>query len=520
VYRPAPQAEIQMLPPALSDLIPEKDICSVISAFVDALPRAAVEDKFPHTVGAPPLHPRLMLKVLLHAYAQGLRSSRKIARACLFDITFRWLSCGQQPSHNTVNRFRSEYLRDALPSTLAAMAEMLIEQKYIGAQEYFVDGTIIDADANKHSHVWRKNIARYKQRIQERAREILAEAAAVDAEEDAQRGGRDLPASGDGASIAAVDIRAAAKKWSDSDDARREKASKALEKEAEKMEKYEAQEATLGERNSYSKTDEDATFMRTKDDLLRPAYNVQAGVQDDFVTGVSVSQNANDGTAFLPHLEARRETGLPDPPRIVADSIYGTEENYAHLEQAGIDSYLQYPSWHREQTGQLRPYEKAAFAFDSERDQFVCSQGKALVFIEEQNQTTKSGYKKVLRIYECQDCSACPVKSDCAKGAGNRRIQHSLELARHQSETRARLLTPEGAALRKKRGWQIETVWAHLKRNLNFRRFSLRGLGKATVEMYWLSLSHNLTLLAKRAATASHTGGGGPSGQLGWGQTG
>lgn len=294
MYRPAPQAEIQMLPPALSDLIPEKDICRVISAFVDALPAA-----------------------------------------------------------------------------LAAMAEMLIEQKYIQAQEYFVDGTIVDADANKHSHVWRKNIARYKQQVQERAREILDEAAAVDAEEDAQRGGRDLPASGDGASIAAVDIRAAAKKWSDSDDARRKKASKALTKEAVKLERYEAQEATLGERNSYSKTDEDATFMRTKDDLLRPAYNVQAGVQDDFVTGVSVSQNANDG-----------------------------------------------------------------------------------------------------------------------------------------------------AALRKKRGWQIETVWGCLKRNLNFRRFSLRGLGKATVEIYWLSLSHNLTLLAKRAATASHTGGGGPSGRLGWSQTG
>jgi len=500
MYRPAPQAQILLLPPAIGDLIPEKDLCRVIHRFIDALPRCAVEDKFPHTVGAPPFHPRLMLKILLYAYAQGLRSSRKIARACTRDIAFLWLACLEKPSHHTVNRFRSEYFADALPAVLAEMAEMLLKKKYIRSEEYFVDGTILEANANKNTHVWRKNAARYKQHVQERAREILVEAAQADAEEDARLGGRDLPEMGDGMELDAAEIRAAAQKLSVSGDAQQRKSAAELTKEAVKMEKDEAQEKTLGARNSYSKTDSDATFLRTKDDLLRPAYNAQAGVQDGYITGASVGQNANDASELIPHLESRRAAGLPDPPAVVADSIYGTEENYAHLEQHSVVSYLKYPSWHREQSGHLKPYEKASFARDEERDRFVCPRGKVLEFTEEQQQTTKSGYVKTLRFYECRDCTTCPVKSDCTQSAGNRRIQHSLELARQQAATRERLLTPEGATLCKKRGWQIETVWAHFKRNLGFRRFSVRGLEKVRAEMHWMSLGYNLRRLTNAAS--------------------
>jgi len=212
----------------------------------------------------------MMLKIILYGYTQRLYSCRKIAAAVLRDVHFMWLAGGNHPSFNTVNRFRGDYFREILPAIFAALAQLLLENRIIRTQDYFVDGTILDADANKNSHVWRKNVARFKQRVQERAVEILAEADAVNAAEDSQYGEADLPERTAGAQLSAAEIRQAAQGLLQSEDASRQKAGRKLEKEAEKLSGYEEQEKTLGARNSFSKTDPDATFMRTKDDLLRP----------------------------------------------------------------------------------------------------------------------------------------------------------------------------------------------------------------------------------------------------------
>jgi len=500
-YRPVEQDQPTFLPPALGDLIPENDLCRVVDAFVDSLSRAVVEDKFRRHVGNLPHHPRVMLKIILYAYTQRLYSCRKIAAATTRDVHFMWLAGGNHPSFNTVNRFRGDYLREILPAAFAALAQLLLEKRIIRTQDYFVDGTILDADANKNSHVWRKNVARFKQRVQERAAEILAEADAVNVAEDALYGAADLPEKTAGAHLSAAEIREAAQKLSASDDARQQKSGASLTKEAVKLERYEAQEKTLGTRNSYSKTDPDATFMRTKDDLLRPAYNPMPGVQDGFITGVSVGQNPNDAVGFIAHMEARDALGLPPPPTVTGDSIFGTEENYAYLEQKQIGNYLKYPSWLREQRGQLKPYEKAAFVYDEVRDVFTCPQGKTLAFVEEKQTTTESGYAKAVRVYECGACADCPVKSDCTSSAGGRRVQDSAELNRYRCQARENLSSAAGVQLRKRRSSEVETVFGHLKRNGGFRRFSLRGLPKVRLEFTWQALGYNLTRLVGRLKT-------------------
>jgi hypothetical protein len=301
--------------------------------------------------------------------------------------------------------------------------------------------------------------------------------------------------------MSAEQIEEAARALGQSEDPAKRKAAKALEQEAAKMRKYEAQEAILSGRNSYSKTDPEATFMRTKDDRLAAAYNVQAGTQDGFITGVSVGQNGNDASGFIAHMEGRKEVGLPLPPTVTGDAVYGTEENYAYLTQAGVESYLKYPAWYRESTGKLRPYEKASFLYDESQDLFLCPQQRRLVFVEEREIQTASGYVKRERAYACESCSGCPVKEACTKSSGNRQVRHSHALWRYQRAARERLSTDKGVELRKRRGPQIETVFGHIKHNMGIRRFHLRGLRKVTTEWIWIALSYNFTRMM--AATPS-----------------
>jgi transposase len=497
-YRNSSQNQLLLLPPSLDELIGEKDLCRVVSAFVDALPRARIEEKFPHIQGAPPYHPRLMLKVILYAYTQKVYSCRRIAQAAERDIHFMWLAAMQRPAFATVNRFRGEYLSGIVEEVFTALAAMLLEQGYIRAEEYFVDGTVMEADAGRHTHVWRKNTERFKRRVQERAREILDEVERVNREEDAAYGAGDLPEKGEASRLSADAIRKAAQSLGASEKPSDRKAAKSLEKEAANLAKYEEQEEKLGSRNSYSKTDPDATFMRDKKGQLVAGYNVQAGTQDGFVTGVSVAQNPNDAACLIAHLEQREEMGLAPVPALVADAIYGTEENYAHLEKEEIESYAKYPSWSRETQGKLKPYEKASFAYDETQDTFTCPQGRRLAFVEEKQETTRSGYVKTERVYECETCAGCEAKSDCTKGQGNRRVQHSPALARYQRETRERLASAKGDALRRRRAPEIETVFAHIKHNMGVRRFRLLSLRKVATETFWIVLGYNFTRLMGR----------------------
>ena len=151
---------------------------------------------------------------------------------------------------------------------------------------------------------------------------------------------------------------------------------KKLRKEGEKLRGYEQQEKQLQGRNSYSKTDPDATFMRMKNGQLRGAYNLQIGTENGFILGYSLSQTPNDAASLSAHLEARkRQRWSKSPENLIADAGYGTEENYDLLQEKKIEAYVKYPSWYREMTGKLRPFEKAAFEYDEKSDEFICPAG-------------------------------------------------------------------------------------------------------------------------------------------------
>jgi len=453
--------------------------------------------------GAPSYHPKMMLKVILYSYSSQIYSCRQIAKAVRQDVTFMWLAGMQQPNFNTINRFRSEYFREILESVFSELLDFLHQKGYVSFSDFFVDGTKLEADAGRYTHVWKKNTQRYKAAVQQRIKQLFVDIDQLNADEDKKYGDADLPERGESADITSQEIQDAAQQLSDQLTAINDKKNrrtiqskvKKLNKESEKLAKYEQQERILDGRNSYSKTDTDATFMRMKDDQVRAAYNIQISTEYQFVTNYSTSQNAADSTTFGKHLEKIVNRGQKYiPENYMGDSAYGNEENYTLLEKNDIANYLKYNTFHHEQkkNKQDRQFHHDNFKYNESEDSFLCPAGKRLIYRETVERKTKTGFISIVRIYECEDCSACPHKKQCTKAAGNRTIHYNPTLEQYKAQARDNLNSEYGIGLRKRRGTEVETPFGDLKHNRLVKRFHLRGLEKVDHELGLHCIAHNL----------------------------
>jgi hypothetical protein len=277
-----------------------------------------------------------------------------------------------------------------------------------------------------------------------------------------------------------------------------------------RLEKYEQQTETLDGRNSYSKTDPDASCMRMKEDRgaekpwPKPAYNVQLGTEGQFIVNYSVHNRAGDPACLIPHLDSlRAKLGGRLPKKIVADAAYGSEENYAYLAKHGAQNFLKYNTFyqdthHYRDPEVLRAHQFRAenFGYDPDTDQFICPNDQRLHFQYTSHYTTDNGYETDRRIYACQDCADCPLRSKCTKAKGNRQIRISFQLLEYRRQARANLTSPEGERLRAARSTEVETVFGHVKYNMGFRRFHLRGLEKVNTEWGLVSMAHNMQKMA------------------------
>ena len=512
-FREYSQDQGLVLPPYLDELIEEHHLVRVVNSVVDGLDMKLLSKPFKASFhqqgGSPPYHPGMMLKVIVYSYANGIRTCRKIAKQLRENIPYMWLSGMQQPDFRTINRYRSVYFKDILEEVFSSVIQFLLEKRLVEYKTVFVDGTKISADANKHKIVWDKNVQRYKNQLKERTRDLFKDIETLNEEEDKRYGSFDLPECGEQNDLSSEDIHGVAdslsearscdgkKSWTETDKQLR-KASRQLQKDGDKLAKYEEQERKLGSRNSYSKTDPDATAMRMKNDELRPGYNVQVVSENGFIVGASVSQNANDGTSFIPLMEEMDSALLPEPDEIVADAGYGHEEVYEYLEERNIDAFIKYPSYHAENSRESKyRFHYSRFTYDRIRDVFICPLGRQLYFIEEGETRNKSGFVVHQRKYQSSACSDCPYKSQCTNSTVGRTLTVNMNLRRHQQKARDNLEGVYGESLRKRRGYEIETVFGDWKHNLKFQRFQLRGLDKVRAELFFQSLAYNLRKIMK-----------------------
>jgi transposase len=493
-----------LLPPSLEEMISPNHPVRVVNQVVDNLNLDPVFEKY-EGGGCPAYHPRLMLKILIYGYVTNLYSSRKIEQALHENIHFMWLSGMSYPDHNTINRFRSDRLKDVLKEVFNQVVHLLIDHGHVTMKEAYVDGTKMEANAGRYTFVWGRMIKKHKEKIQQQLKELWAYAESVAKEEmennepvefdtiDAEKIKR---------TVNSIDQ---ALKGKDVDKEIKKKLNYAKREWPEKIERYDRQEKQIGtHRNSMSKTDPDATFMRMKEDhlknsQLKPSYNWQITTENQYILGYTLHQNAADTISLPEHLESIK-SGLGQYPEVlVGDAGYGSEENYEYLENNGVEAYLKFNYFEKEKTDKwkLDLSRQENLYYNQDKDCFYCPMGQVMKFIGQKQTTSDHGYIQTIRRYQAQNCSGCPIRGTCNKtNNSNRIIDVNMRLRYHRKLARDRLNSEKGKIYRSKRPVDVEPVFGMIKYNRNYRRFLLRGLEKVQIEAGLLSIAHNLKKMA------------------------
>ena len=512
-----------LMPASFEEVIEEKHLVRIVNEAIDKIDLRSLLARYKGG-GRSSYHPKMLLKVLVYAYTQKIYSSRKIGKVLRENIHFMWISGGNRPDFRTINAFRSSRLKPVIEEVFVEILGHLIESGHVKLENYFVDGSKVEANANKHKVVWAKRNENYRERVRKQIEGLLDQIDAENESEQERYGDNDLEELGEKSEeevnsdrlkerIEELNRRLREKSQEEGDRGGTKK--KVMRKLAmdclPRLERYEEQEQKLAGRRSYAKTDEDASCLRMKEDRgvenpwPKPAYNIQIGTEGQFIVGYSVHRQAGDTTCLIPHLEGLRRGLKRLPKRVVSDAGYGSEENYAYLEQHGIENYLKYNTFYQEthryrDPAILRKHQFRAenFGYDAENDQFICPGGKRLHFKDTSRHKTDNGYESERRNYECYDCEGCPLKVQCSQAKGNRKIRISLRLLEYRRRARENLTSAEGQRLRSARSTEVETVFGHLKHNMGFRRFHLRGLEKVKTEWGILSIAHNMQKLAAK----------------------
>jgi transposase len=499
------QNQTILLPYSFDDLIPEKHPVRVIDQVVDSLNIQPLLKAYSKE-GNPGYHPKMLLKVMLYGYMTNIYSSRKIELALRENINFMWLSSMTIVDHNTINRFRSDKLKDSFKEIFKQVVLMLANEGLITLKNIYTDGTKIEAQAGRYTFVWGNSIKTNKAKMLTQLEELWKYAQSIDNDDEPN------PEPTEFKEISKEVIQKTVAKI----DAKLSGNDKASSKAKAKLryiknnfvanlEKYEQQEAILGERNSYSKTDTEATFMRMKEDhmqngQLKPAYNAQISTENQIIVNYTLHQNPTDTKTLKPHLENYQQTygeqTFNELETITADAGYGSEENYDALEDKGITAYVKYNTFEKEQDKNYqkkhKTFSKENLYYNQEEDYYVCPMGQKMYKTHQSQKITEAGYKQNLSHYQAQNCQGCPLRSQCFKAKGNRSIERNHNLERHKQKTRELLLSETGIQKRKQRSADVEPVFAHLKHNNGFRRFSLKGIKKVELEFGLMAIAHNL----------------------------
>src|SRR5512138_447634 len=389
VFKDYAPNQILLLPPSLEEMIDPDHPVRVVNQVIDSLDLALLISKYKGG-GSSSYHPRLLLKVLIYGYLNNLYSSRKMEQAAKQNIHFMWLSGMSYPDHNTINRFRGDRLKGTLKEIFSQVVSLLTDSGVITIKEVYLDGTKIEANANRYTFVWGRNVANNKEKIKKQLKELWDYAESV-AREELESNEPDHFEKIDPESIQRT-IKQIDKALRDKpvDTKVRKKLNYARKHWPENLGRYQEQEKILGNRNSYSKTDPDATFMRMKEDhmlngQLKPGYNWQISTQNQYILGYTIHQTTNDTTTLQSHMESLKENLGKMPDTLVADAGYGSEENYEYLENNDVEAFVKYQYFHKEQSKKWKedPYRTENLLYDESDDSYSCPMGQKMNFIQE-----------------------------------------------------------------------------------------------------------------------------------------
>ena len=410
------------LPIDLDVLISEDDSVRLLSLMMEELDYKKLYEAYSPNGRNPAVPPKILFKILIYAYMNDIWSSRKIELACKIDINFMWLLQGfKAPDHNTIARFRTGRLEPILDDLFYQFIVKLYENNELELKNLFIDGTKIEANANKY---------------------------------------------------------------------------------LERQSKYDLYNSIFNGRNSFSKTDIDATFMHMKDDhmknaQLKPGYNIQIGVEGEYIVGVDISSERSDQLTFIPFLDKLGESLPAKYENIIADAGYESEENYVYLEENNQKSFIKPQNYENTKSKKFKNNigKRENMIYNEITDTYTCANNKELKFIATTTRKSKSGYISKAKVYECENCNDCPIKSKCTKAKGNKRIQVSPVFITKRKQSQDNITSEFGILARMNRSIQVEGAFGVIKENHNFRRFLTRGKKNVKVEFTLLALAYNLNKL-------------------------
>jgi len=493
----------------IGEMIPADDSVRLLSAVLERMDYSKLYAAYSR-MGRIEISPKRLFKILVYGYMNGIYSSRKLEQACQRDINFLYLlSREKAPDHATIARFRSERLTEVVDDLFTQLVRLLADTGELSLTNAFIDGTKLEANANRYSFVWKKATQKSEEKLQEKMKAQLPVLAA-------EFGLRFAV----GQKIKAKHLKKLRKRLKALQAERgivfvhgKGQRKTPLQRALEKVEGYLARQKqyddynhSFGERNSFSKMDRDATFMRMKEDhmkngQLKPGYNATVAVDAEYIIAAMISQERSDSQTFIPMLEKLKGLGYTKP---VADAGFESEENYTWCEEHGQTAFIKPANYDPRKTRKYKSDigRRENMPYDAKSDSYLCHMGRPIQAACEKKTRSKAGYAIVTTVYTCTECAGCPHKAQCIKGTSKKSLEErsknlyvSKTFLRQRQEMQVRIQSEEGILLRMNRSIQVEGAFGVLKQDMGFRRFLMRGSVKVQTEFLLLCMGYNLNKL-------------------------
>ncbi len=450
--------------------------------------------------------PKVLLKIVLFAFMINVRSTRKIEALCRNDIRFMYLSDEITPSHMTICNFINDYLLDSIENISNDIVSYIIKKQNIDISTIFIDGTKIEAFPNKYTWVWKNACITSRDRQFKHLKElfyninnacilepgICFEEKESYSIEELEKYSSIILSLIEKKEITFVYGRGHRKDILQRYYDRLGKIIKLLKDYAIKIDK-------CGEhRNSYSKTDVDATFMRMKTDYmgntsLLPAYNWQLVSSSELILFGLTSQYASDNKCFIPLMNKYKSIFGSYPKTPVADAGYGNLETYSFCKNNKIELFMKFASWEKETHNKKfheDPFRSVNFKIDEDGHP-ICPNGmKFYKLYEKPIKGNKD--KRTEEKYQCENCEGCPFRNQCHQPKNNRIISINRTLTSYHKEVIDNLASERGIELRCTRSYMAEGAFGVIKQDYNYRRISRISLKKVNLELYLIIIGFNL----------------------------
>ncbi len=488
------------------------DIADPVYTFCEVMDHIDLSEYFAEKgcrTGRPRCDKQKLLKVILFAFMEhGISSLRDLEKLCRTDIRYMYLLDGMKaPSFATFGNFIRNELTSSAEKIFSDINNYIFKKDHVDLEHAYIDGTKIEANANRYTWVWKKSCMTNRNKVfekisllidsmnetalgflgvklekrEEYAVEYVKEILAVYADTVGLDSSAFASGSGHRKSIL-------------------QRQYQEMEGYLERLKKYAVQIETCGQgRNSYSKTDHDATFMRIKRDYmgnnqLLPAYNMQAVICDEYIAVIDAKPYASDMECFVPLMEKFHSLYGRYPKYPVADAGYGSYNNYLYCEDHGMEKFMKFTMFEKE-TKDLRyqknPYRIENFRRD-EQGKMICPNNKKFHF-KYHKPVYKNNYGRTEELYECEDCSGCPYRAECCKSvSGNRTARLNRELTSFHREVITNLTSIHGALLCMNRSIQSEGTFGIIKWDRAYKRLLRRGEKAVLLEFTFISCGFNL----------------------------